>query len=135
MQSPTISQSINIYVFTINITINQHICISQHRLHHIIQLQHTISHIPSKWENTTYHDIITFNDSFTHLHIIISNYTQEIYQVFDHKITFDKFVYHFAKPNHYQKKTKFDSTKHRLITLKHLNRTLNTQVLKFGNKP
>jgi len=52
MHSPTISQSSNIYVFTNNITIIQHICIHQHRLYHIIQ-HHTISH---SGENTTPYD-------------------------------------------------------------------------------
>jgi len=47
MHSPTISQSSNIYVFTNNITIIQHICIHQH---------HIISHSPSKGENTTPYD-------------------------------------------------------------------------------
>jgi len=46
MHSPTISQSSNIYVFTNNITIIQH----------IIQHHHTISHDLSKGENTTSYD-------------------------------------------------------------------------------
>ena len=54
MYSPTIEQSINIHVFTDNCTINQHICIHQHQLHYIVQKQHTVSHIPSKGENTSY---------------------------------------------------------------------------------
>ena len=56
MHSPKISQSSNIYVFTKNITIIKHICIHQHQLYHIIQQHHTISHNPSKGENTTPYD-------------------------------------------------------------------------------
>jgi hypothetical protein len=84
MYSPTISQTINIYVFTNNITINQHISIHQHRLYHIIQQHHTISHNSS--EEKIHHAMINimFNtwQSFTYLHIIISNYPQKICQVF-----------------------------------------------------
>jgi len=70
MHSPTISQSSNIYVFTNNITIIQHICIHQRRLYHIIQ-HHTISHNPSKGENTTPYD----KHHIQHLTIIhISSY-------------------------------------------------------------
>jgi len=72
MHSPTISQSSNIYVFTNNITIIQHICIHQHRLYHITQ-QHTISHNPSKGENKTLYD----KHHIQHLTIIhISSYNQ-----------------------------------------------------------
>jgi len=71
MHSPTISQLSNIYVFTNNITIIQHICIHQHRLYHIIQQHHTISHNPSKGENTTPYD----KHHIQHLTIIhISSY-------------------------------------------------------------
>jgi len=71
MHSLTISQSSNIFVFTNNITIIQHICIHQHQLFHIIQQHHTISHIPSKGENTTPYD----KHHIKHLTIIhISSY-------------------------------------------------------------
>ena len=45
-----IHNSINIYVFTNNVTINQHICIHNNCTIN----QHTVSHIPSKGENTSY---------------------------------------------------------------------------------
>jgi hypothetical protein len=84
MHSPKISQSINIYVFTINITINQHICIHQHRLHHIIQQHHTNSHHSNKEEILHTKIDITFNtsQSFIRLYVIIQSYTQKICQVF-----------------------------------------------------
>jgi len=56
MYSPTISQSINIYVFTNHITIDQHMCIHKHRLYHIIQQHHIISHNSS--EEKIYHTMI-----------------------------------------------------------------------------
>jgi len=51
------------------------------------------------------------------------------------KITKFVSLYHIAKPIPYQKKAKFDSTRHKLNTLKHPYQTPNTQDLKFGNKP
>jgi hypothetical protein len=56
MYSSIISQSINIYVLANNITINQHVCNHQHRLYHIVQQLHTISHNSSKGENTIHYD-------------------------------------------------------------------------------
>ena len=53
MHSPIISPSINIYVFTNNITINQ-------------QQHYTISHNPNKGENTSYYD----KYHFQHISII-----------------------------------------------------------------
>jgi hypothetical protein len=38
------------------ITIIQHICINRHQLHHYNSSTHTISHNPSKGENTPYYD-------------------------------------------------------------------------------
>ena len=50
----------------------------------------------------------------------------------DHKV---RLTLSYCKTNSFSKKTKFDSTRHRLNTLKHPILTLNTQVLKLENKP
>ena len=73
MNSPTISKSSNKYVFTKNITVIQHICIHQPRLYHITQQHHTISHHPSKGENTAPYDK-HHNQHLTIIHISSYNH-------------------------------------------------------------
>ena len=67
-QFTTSSPLFSLYAFTNNIIINNHICIHQHRLHHIIQQLHTISHNPSKGENTSRYD----KHHIQHLEIILT---------------------------------------------------------------
>jgi hypothetical protein len=56
-------------------------CIHQHRLHHIIQQLHTISHNPSKGENTSLYDkhhiqhiSITHTSSYNHTKLFTKDF-------------------------------------------------------------
>jgi hypothetical protein len=66
----TSSSLIDIYVFINNITINQHICINQRQLYHIVQQLHTISHNSINGENTTHYDKHHIQSSTYHQLII-----------------------------------------------------------------
>jgi len=103
MQSPTKLPSLNIYAFTDNITINQHICI--HQQYHN---QSTYMYLPTKSQSinniilfltiqikekiihTKINIIFNTYQSFTYLHIIISTYPQKICQVFGLKDYFQQ---------------------------------------------
>jgi len=95
MQPPTKSPSLSIYAFTDNITSNQHICIHQQYHNQSTYMYSPITsqsinniilfltiQIKEKILHTKINIIFNTYQSFTYLHIIISNYPQKICQVF-----------------------------------------------------